>query len=275
MNRNKQISGPSGHYDKKILTVDHLAIGKPSSEKSPLVTDICFSLQPGEAVGIAGESGSGKSLTALAISALLPPPLQVLCGSIHFFENPLCVPHQKPCFRRGRDLLFLFQSPSGALNPTVTVGRQISHALCAHSRLDRKAAESKAVAVMKQVGLSREEYRRYPFQLSGGQRQRVLLALAFGLQPQLLIADEPTAGQDDENRDLILKLLSQLRDTAGTAMIIISHDLRVLSSLVRQIVVLHQGRQVESGVVSDILHHPQHFHTQALVKAMRYLEGQR
>ena len=273
MNRNKQISRPSKRRDEEILTVDHLSIGKPGLEKTPLVTDVCFSLHPGEVVGIAGESGSGKTLTALAISALLPPPLQVLSGSIRVFAKPLRMSYHKPCFRRGRDLLFLFQSPSGALNPTVTVGRQILHALCTHFHLDRKTAESRAVAVMKQVGLSREDYRRYPFQLSGGQRQRVLLALAFGLQPRLLVADEPTAGQDDESRDLILKLLDQLRETAGTAMIIISHDLRVLSRLTRQIVVLHQGRQVESGVVSDILHHARHFHTQALVDAMRYLEG--
>ncbi|MGD9211941.1 MAG: ABC transporter ATP-binding protein [Desulfobacteraceae bacterium] len=265
----------TGVNSKEILIVDHLSVGISITPSHVVVKDICFSLNEGELLGIVGESGSGKSITACAISALLPPPLTVLKGKVIFkgrnifLKNPY-----SPGFQRGKDILVLFQSPLSALDPTMSIGTQIVGALRIKKHCSRNAAKLKAEELLTDVGLSFDHMNAYPFQLSGGQRQRVLMAMAFGLRPQVLIADEPTAGQDEDNRDLILKLLVRLQQEIKTSVIIISHDLRVISQHVQNIVVLYQGKQVESGNVSDIMSHPHHFHTQKLVQAMHYLQAQ-
>jgi ABC-type dipeptide/oligopeptide/nickel transport system ATPase component len=257
-----------------ILSIKNLAIGiHTRGTFVSLVENINFSLTLGNILGIAGESGSGKSLTACAIAGLLPRPLAMGRGNIRFAGHPAFCPHDgTPAFVRGRDILLLFQSPGSALDPGVRVGIQILDALAACLGYRRQIAIQKAQQAMAQVGLDLSLFDRYPFQLSGGQRQRVLMAMAFGLTPRILIADEPTAGQDDVNRDHLLMLLTHLAEETGAAVILISHDLRILSRTADFMVIFHQGRQVESGPANKLFTHPDHPHTQELIKAMRFLE---
>ncbi len=235
--------------------------------------DINFSLETGMILGIAGESGSGKTLAASALAGLLPRPLKILGGTMRFGGRRLFPGKAKrDGVKRGQDILFLFQSPSSALDPRVRVGVQISDALVQAFGWDRKTGKDQTLQAMEQVGLSPAFFDRYPFQLSGGQRQRVLMAMAFGLRPRLLIADEPTAGQDEDNRDHLLMLLKAYTRTSRSSAIVISHDLGVLCSLADFLVIFFQGRQVESGPPSQILSYPDHAHTRELVNAMLFFQ---
>lgn len=260
-----------------LLHVDGLCVGAGGTEAAPLVEGIHFSLARGEVLGIAGESGSGKTLTACALCGLLPPPLAVVGGRVRFEGRAIDLRERHPSgFRRGRDLLLLFQSPLSALDPSLQVGTQVADALLAADRsIGRDAAGRKARQSMAESGLSPELFHRYPFQLSGGQRQRVLLALAFGLRPRVLIADEPTAGLDNAHRDRILGLLGRLRKETGAAAVVVSHDLRVLSRIADHLLVVYRGRQVEYGPMSSVLRRPVHPHTREIAAAMAYLEGRR
>lgn len=261
--------------ENPFLSVRDLAIGIPGRNGVvPLVEDIGFTLAPGEILGIAGESGSGKTLTACAVAGLLPPPLAIGCGSIHFAGHPAFHPQTgSPAFTRGKDILLLFQSPGSALDPGVRAGIQIQDALTARPGGSRKAARKTALHAMARVGLDASLFDRYPFQLSGGQRQRVLMALAFALVPRVLIADEPTAGQDEANRDHLLMLITQLARETGTAVLLITHDLRILSRTADTVAVFHRGRQVESGPARQVFSCPAHAHTRELVRAMAFLES--
>jgi ABC-type glutathione transport system ATPase component len=261
--------------ESPILTVSDLAIGiRKRNSFISRVENINFSLTPGEIMGIAGESGSGKTLTACAIAGLLPRSLIIGCGSILFNGRAAFHPgNSSPAFVRGKDVLLLFQSPGSALDPGVRAGIQIQDALTACLQYPCKTARQKALQAMAQVGLDSSLFDRYPFQLSGGQRQRVLMAMAFALSPRVLIADEPTAGQDAANRDHLLMLLTRLAKENRTAVILISHDLRILSRTVNGMTVFHQGRQVESGPVKQLFTRPAHPHTQELIQAMQFLES--
>ncbi|MBU0970765.1 MAG: ABC transporter ATP-binding protein [Proteobacteria bacterium] len=266
MNRSKNIS---------LLTVEDLSLGIKSTGCPAvcLVENINFSLEPGMILGIAGESGSGKTLTASALSGLLPEPVRILSGKMRFAGGPLFPEKTKhPGFKRGQDILFLFQSPSSALDPRVRVGIQISDALVQAFGWDRKTGRKQTCQAMEQVGLSASFFDRYPFQLSGGQRQRVLMAMAFGLRPQILIADEPTAGQDDSNRDHLLMLLREYTRTRLSSAIVISHDLGVLCGLADFLLIFFQGQQVEAGTPAQILAGQGHAHTRELVDAMGFFQ---
>jgi ABC-type glutathione transport system ATPase component len=261
--------------ESPILTVADLAIGSHTRKTFiNRVENINFSLTPGDILGIAGESGSGKTLTACAIAGLLPRSLTIGCGCIQFNGRPAFHPQNgSPAFVRGKDVLLLFQSPGSTLDPGVRTGIQIQDVLTACLGYPRKTARQKTLQAMEQVGLEETLFGRYPFQLSGGQRQRVLMAMAFVLSPRVLIADEPTAGQDAVNRDHLLMLLTRLARKSGTAVILISHDLRILSRTADVMAVFHQGRQVESGPVKQLFKRPEHPHTQELIHAMQFLES--
>ena len=256
-----------------VLKVEDLSLGLPGPGGRTLVSGVSFVLEPGSTLGLAGQSGSGKTLTACALCGLLPPPLRVLAGQAWFQDRPLDLTHPRRLgCRRGTDLFLLMQSPSGSLDPSAKVGSQISEVLWAMRGWERGRARSQVAELLAQVGLEPDLAGSYPWQLSGGQRQRVLLAMAFALRPRVLLADEPTAGLDEANRDQVLALLKALGTQGGSAAIIISHDLRVLSGLAREMVILHEGRQVEAGPTSQVLRQPAHAHTQELVEAMHYLE---
>ncbi|MCI5131299.1 MAG: ABC transporter ATP-binding protein [Candidatus Electrothrix sp. EH2] len=258
-----------------MLEVNDLRLGIRDREGTrDIVTDLNFFLTRGDVLGIAGESGSGKTLTASALAGLLPRPLSLLGGIVNFEGRPLYSGSpDRYCAKMGREVLFLFQSPLSALDPCVKTGIQIRDTLKYGLGCTRGWARQRTLEAMAKAGLDSALFDAYPFEMSGGQRQRALMAMAAGLEPKLLIADEPTAGQDDDNRDQLISLLADLVSETGTAAILISHDLRVLARLADSLVILYRGSQVETGCTHQILTDPGHPHTRALVKAMAYMGG--
>ncbi|WP_349885191.1 ABC transporter ATP-binding protein [Microbacterium sp. WHRI 7836] len=254
-----------------ILDVTGLTVRAASG---PLVRDVSFSLAAGERLGLIGESGSGKSLTSLAVTGLLPDALSA-SGSV------LLGGHQVVGARdaelrplRGPVAQIVFQEPLTALDPLMQVGRQIAEPLRRHLGL-RGGELAKAVATaLGEVALTDTRIARsYPHELSGGQRQRVAIAIALAARPQLLIADEPTTALDVTVQDGVLTLLERLVDERGMALLFISHDLAVVSRMVERIVVLRDGLVVESGTVAQVLHEPAEPYTRMLVDSARALDA--
>ncbi len=237
-----------------------------------LIDDLSLFLKPGEILGLTGESGAGKSLTALAMCGLLLPPVRWLKGEINLCGKKI-VPENPKAWAdlRGKDIFLIFQSPASALNPNLKIGIQIREALVEVNGLSVKEADKMISRLLVGVGLSLSAGSSYPYQLSGGMRQRVLLAIAIGLKPQVVVADEPTSGLDPIHQAAILDLLKTLTKDHGSGLILISHDLRVLSRMADRIGVLHKGRLVEVNPSQDILQFPKHQQTMRLVESYNEL----
>ncbi len=234
----------------------------------PAVEQVSFELAAGETMGLVGESGSGKSVTSLAILGLLPPSA-VVGGEIHFDGQDLRgMAEAEMRRRRGRDIAMIFQEPMTALNPVMTIGRQIAEAVAAHHPgLSRAEVRTRVLEAMHEVALPEPERRvgDYPHQFSGGQRQRILIAMAIVNRPRLLIADEPTTALDVTVQAQILDLLAELRRTHRLAMLFISHDLAVVSRVADQVAVMQHGRIVEKGTAEEIFQRPSHAYTRKLL----------
>jgi peptide/nickel transport system ATP-binding protein len=239
--------------------------------KREVVQGISFNVAAGETLGLVGESGSGKSATALAVMRLLGPSAAV-SGSIQLGgENLLSLPEEAMRRHRGRDVAMVFQEPMTALNPVMTVGRQIAEALEAHDpKMPRKEVRARVIEAMREVGLPDPERRAddYPHQFSGGQRQRVVIAMALMNRPQLLIADEPTTALDVTVQAQVLALLKRLRAERGLSMLFISHDLAVVGQVADRVAVMQNGAIVEMGEVRQVLTAPQHQYTRRLLAAV-------
>jgi peptide/nickel transport system ATP-binding protein len=236
-----------------------------------VVDEVGFELAPGERLALIGESGSGKSLTALAVLGLLPDGARAT-GSVRFGEQELLGLGDSALSRlRGERMAMVFQEPMSALNPLMRIGRQLSEPLRLHRGLNRRRAAAAAVELAAQVGLPDPELvvRSWPHQLSGGQRQRVGLAMALATRPAVLIADEPTTALDVTVQADMLALLDALVREHGTALLFISHDLAVVSQLCARAAVLKDGRIVEAGATDTLVRRPQHPYTQRLVAAAR------
>ena len=230
---------------------------------------ISFSLERGQTLGLIGESGCGKSLTALALMGLLPDTAQV-AGSIKLDGQQLCgLPEADWCRLRGNRLAMVFQEPMTALNPLHTVGRQIAESLRLHRRLDASAARADALRLLQRVQLPQAARRldAYPHQLSGGQRQRVVIAIALACGPDLLIADEPTTALDVTIQREVLDLIAQLVSEDGMALLLISHDLGVMAENVQRTLVMYGGTVVESGPTDAVFAHLAHPYTRGLFAA--------
>lgn len=240
-----------------------------SIHDTPILHDVSLQVEAGSVLGIIGESGSGKSLTALSIMQLLPTGSS-LSGDILFNNIDIVeASEEQMCAIRGNDIGMVFQEPMTALNPVQNIGSQVAECIRLHKSISRRQAKKEAAAVLERVGLPNAEFplSRYPHELSGGQRQRVVIAIAVALQPRLLIADEPTTALDVTTQAEILELLQQLVKNSDMAMILITHDLAVVSETTDNIVIMRAGRVVDSGptrVVFDELAHP---YTQALFAA--------
>ncbi len=230
---------------------------------------VSFSLGRGSTLGLVGESGCGKSMTALAIMRLIPdPPGRITRGSVRF-EGTDLLRLDDGAMRdiRGNRVSMIFQEPMTSLNPVFTVGEQIAEAVRLHQRLDRRAAHARAIEMLDSVGIPAAARRvdEYPHQFSGGMRQRVMIAMALACNPAVLIADEPTTALDVTVQAQIFDLISDLRERTGAAVVLITHDMGAIAEMTDRVAVMYAGRIVEEGSVADVLEHPLHPYTQGLI----------
>lgn len=247
------------------LTVDYIS---PDGKIHRAVDGIHFSIASGEVVGFLGESGCGKTSTALALLGLLPADKTLVKGSAHYENRDLLALPERDLRRiRGAEISIVFQEPAMSTHPVMRVGQQITEVLRAHRPWNARQRREAVDAILAEVGFTDVERIReaYPHQLSGGQLQRIAIAMALVCRPRLVIADEPTASLDATTRDEILKLLLNLRERHGISILLISHQPAILASLADRIVVMHNGRIVEEGPVRQILHEPVHRYTQMLM----------
>ncbi|KAK0039361.1 ABC transporter ATP-binding protein [Biomphalaria pfeifferi] len=235
------------------------------------VNDVSFYIDEGELLGLVGESGCGKSITALSVMKLIAAPGKIVGGSIKFKGEELTTATEARMREiRGNDIAMIFQDPMTSLNPVYTVGEQIAEALRLHRKLDKKAAWAAAIKAMHEVAIP-DPVRRvndYPHQLSGGMRQRVMIAMALACDPELLIADEPTTALDVTIQAQILELLDELRQTRKLAVLLITHDLGVVAEVADRVAVMYTGKIVEESRVEEIFELPKHPYTRGLLRSV-------
>jgi oligopeptide/dipeptide ABC transporter ATP-binding protein len=242
------------------------------------VAGVSFQLRRGETLGLVGESGCGKSITALSLMGLLPPTARVSRGRIAFDGRDLLTLSEDERRRlRGSEMAMVFQEPMTSLNPVYTVGDQIAEAIRLHQGLPKSLARERAIEMLRKVGIPSPERRvdEYPHQMSGGMRQRVMIAMALSCNPKLLIADEPTTALDVTIQAQILELMKELRDEFGMAIIIITHDLGVVAEMADRVAVMYAGRIVEEGDVRTIFGRPSHPYTEGLLRSIPRLDQAR
>ncbi|MFI6296922.1 ABC transporter ATP-binding protein [Nonomuraea sp. NPDC050790] len=261
-----------------MIEVADLSVGFRTEEGRVRAVDgVSFEVRPGEVLAVVGESGCGKSVTAMALTGLLPPSASVT-GSVRFEGTELVgAPARLLRSLRGRDIAYVFQEPATSLNPVFTVGRQVAEAVRAHAPCTRKAALDRAAELLDLVGVPRPRERlgHYPHQLSGGLRQRVMIAMAVACGPRLIVADEPTTALDVTIQAAILDLLRDLRSRLGTAVLLITHDLGVVADSADRVVVMYAGRVAESGTARAIFTRPLHPYTRGLMGAVPAGAGRR
>src|SRR5690349_4386415 len=236
------------------------------------VDGVSFHVMPGETLAIVGESGCGKSVTALSILRLVPsPPGRIVSGAIRLAGRDLLALSEAEMREvRGNDISMIFQEPMTSLNPVLNIGRQIGETLTLHQGLDRKAALAKAVDMLRLVHIPEAERRieQYPHQLSGGMRQRVMIAMALACNPKLLIADEPTTALDVTIQAQILDLMRELKQKIDAAIVLITHDLGVVAEMAQRVVVMYAGRRAEEAPVRRLFQRPLHPYTKGLLNSV-------
>ncbi|TWT00554.1 ABC transporter ATP-binding protein [Planomicrobium sp. CPCC 101079] len=247
-----------------LLSIHNLSVAAKEME---LVKKISLEIGKGEWLAIVGQSGSGKSITASAIGQLLGPNLKAEGEVMYKGENLLAMPAKEMRKMRGKNLSYVFQDYQGSFTPFLTIGRHFDEFQKTHLALSKKDRRQQAQEALVSVGLKPEIYRRYPFQLSGGQLQRVSIALALLLNPDILIADEPTTALDSISSFKILELLSNLQKQTGCSILFITHDLRHVKNYADHIVVMKEGAIVEQGRKEQILNQPKHPYTKLLIEA--------
>jgi peptide/nickel transport system ATP-binding protein len=249
---------------------------RKGEEPFTAVDGVNFDVEPGQTVGLVGESGCGKSVTAMSIMGLLPKRGNRITGSARFEDTELLTLSDRQMRdRRGRDLAMVFQDPLSSLNPVIPIGLQVTEVLERHRDMSRKQASVEATELLDKVGIPDPKRRldEYPHQLSGGMRQRALIAIALACRPRLLIADEPTTALDVTIQAQILALLADLVRDTGTALIMITHDLGVVAGLCDEVNVLYAGRVVERGGRHDLFAVPRHPYTHGLLASIPRLDA--
>lgn len=256
-----------------LLSVNALRVYFATPEGVARAVDgVSFTVNAGETVGLVGESGCGKSVTALSLLRLVPPPGRIEPGSsIRFAGNDLAtLPTEQLRQLRGNRLAMIFQEPMTALNPVLTVGDQVAEVVRVHTNASRAEAWDRAVEMLAQTGIAdpAARARQYPHELSGGMRQRVMIAMALILEPQLVIADEPTTALDVTIQAQILELLREMRDRTGLALLLITHDLGVVAEMASRVIVMYAGEIVEEAPVNALFDNPSHPYSEGLLAAI-------
>ena len=243
------------------------------------VDDVSFALGSGETLGLVGESGCGKSVTALSIMRLVPsPPGEIEEGRIVYRGRDLLDISEDEMRRvRGNDIAMIFQEPMTSLNPVFTIGSQIGEAVMLHQNVGKREAHNRTVEMLRLVGIPDPEQRtgEYPHQLSGGMRQRVMIAMALSCNPDLLIADEPTTALDVTIQAQIMELLVKLQEELGMSILLITHDLGVVAESTERMAVMYAGRIVEEGTTPDVYETPAHPYTHGLIRSVPRIDGKR
>ncbi len=240
------------------------------------VDNVNLEIAKGEIFGLVGESGCGKTMTALSIMRLVPPPARIMKGKIYFEGKDLVQLSEEEMEKiRGNRIGMVFQEPMTSLNPVIRIGEQISEAVTIHKNMTGKEAKKRSIELLRQVGFDEPEkkYLQYPHQLSGGQRQRVLIAMAISCNPSLIIADEPTTALDVATESQILSLLKGLVSEQGAAMLFITHNLNVVKKLCRSICIMYAGRMLEQNSVNDFFKEPLHPYSMGLLDSVFGFEG--
>jgi oligopeptide/dipeptide ABC transporter ATP-binding protein len=261
-----------------LLEVERLRVELPAGRRSQItiVDDVDYRVEEGEVFGVAGESGSGKTISVLALMQLLPPGARVGGKALFGGRDLLALRGRALRAVRGRDLAMVFQDPLTSLHPMLSVGRQLTEHVRFHEGTSRSGAEKRAVQLLEQVRIPDPEgaLHSFPHQFSGGMRQRIAIAIALACRPKLLIADEPTTALDVTVQAGILRLLDALRRETGLSVVLITHDLGVMSSVADRVSIFYAGRIVESGSCADVLSEPRHPYTKALLDALPHPEAE-
>ncbi|MGE0315310.1 MAG: ABC transporter ATP-binding protein [Lautropia sp.] len=255
-----------------LLEVENLQVHfRTPSGVNRAVDGLSFAIDAGETVAIVGESGCGKSVTAMSILQLVPQPPGRIAGAIRFGGRDLLTLGEREMRAiRGADIGMIFQEPMTSLNPVLTVGRQIAEAFVLHQQASRHDAQARAIEMLELVGIPSpaQRAREYPHQLSGGMRQRIVIAIALACRPALLIADEPTTALDVTIQAQILELMREIKERTGSAIMLITHDLGVVAEFAQRVIVMYAGRKVEEASVADLFDAPLHPYTAGLLGAV-------
>ena len=262
---------------KYTLQVEHLSASFFTGRgEIKAVNDVSFNVPRGSIVGMVGESGCGKSMTARSIMRLLKYPGEIVGGSIKLMDKELTTLSENEMANvRGEELSMIFQEPMTSLNPVMKVGKQVQEVILLHRKISKKEAKEEVLRIFEKVGISEPEkrYNCYPHELSGGLRQRVMIAMAMICRPKLLIADEPTTALDVTVEAQILELMKNLRDTVDTSIILISHNLGVVAEICDYVYVMYAGQIVEQADTFTLFDDPRHPYTKGLMSAVRSLEN--
>lgn len=266
--------------EKKLLEIKDLTLKFSTFDGDvTALNKISFNVFKGESFGIVGESGCGKSVTALSIMGLIPnPPGKIVGGEINFLgKNLLNCSNEEIRLIRGNDISMIFQEPMTSLNPIITCGFQIAETLMIHEGFSKKNAMEKAVELLRSVVIALPEQRvkEYPHQFSGGMKQRVMIAMALACKPKLLIADEPTTSLDVTIQAQIINLMKSLKNEYGTGIIMITHDLSLVAEMCKRIIVMYAGQVIEEGLITEIFDNTLHPYTIGLLKSIPKITPQK
>lgn len=257
---------------RTLMEVDKLQVGiQDDGIKTAIVNGISFQLNEGETLGIVGESGCGKSMTALSLMGLLPPGVEWQSGDIHLNDLHFKDFSKKDWRKvRGKKVSMIFQEPMSSLNPVYTVGKQIIEMILNHENIDKKQARARALKMLQLVGIPRPEQvlDEYPHQLSGGMRQRVMIAIAMSCNPEILIADEPTTALDVTIQAQILELMKKLQQQLNMSIVLITHDLGVVAEMCDRVIVMYAGEIIEEAKIVDLFDQPKHPYTKGLLASL-------
>lgn len=257
-----------------LLKIDDLHVEfKNLIQKKEILHGINIDLRQGETLALVGESGSGKSITANAAVQLLPKAASITKGQIYFNQTPIHHATEKEMNEiRGKEIGMVFQDPMTSLNPTMTIGSQITEIIIHHEKTTYSEAKNKAIKLIERVGMSDAALRfnTFPFELSGGMRQRVMIAIAIACNPKLLIADEPTTALDTTTQTQIIKLLKELIKSNQMSLLFITHDLKLAYNLCSRVMIMHEGKIVESGSIKTIFSNPKHPYTKSLLEHISF-----